>query len=297
MTYSIIAHDSEAGLLGGAVQSHYFGVGTHVLWAKPGAGVVVTQMMAEPSYGCRGLDLLERGQSPGGVLSSLLAADSAADERQVGMIDVMGDVAVHTGKRCIAFAGHRVSRGVATQGAMLEQDAVWKAMVDAYQAASGDLAERMLVALEAAEERGGDVRGPKAAALVVVTTTASATPWLDRVVDLRVDDHQQPLRELRRLLSLHRLYDRANRAFNSAITGNLSAALSEFASLESEQPDDADVAFRHGLLLALAGRVDEARHRLEHCYRDGNGWREALRRLPAAGYLPNDPDLLERLGA
>jgi len=297
MTYSIIAHDPQAGLAGGAVQSHYFSVGTQVLWAKPGVGVVVTQMMVEPSYGVRGLELLEQGGSPRSVLNVLLASDSAPDERQVAMLDTMGQLAVHTGKRCIAFAGHRVSAGVSAQGAMLKQDATWDAMVELFQAATGELAERMLVALEAAEDHGGDVRGRKSAAIVVVATTASATPWLDRRVDLRVDDHPQPLRELRRLLSLHRLYDRANRAFNSALSGDMNAALLEFASLEHERPDDPDVAFRHGLLLAIAGRIDEARRRLEQCYHNGSGWREVLRRLPAAGYLPDDPALLERLGA
>jgi uncharacterized Ntn-hydrolase superfamily protein len=297
MTYSIIAHDSHAGLLGGAVQSFYFSVGTQVLWAKPGAGVVITQMMAEPSYGSHGLELMERGQSPGAVLNALLASDSAADERQVAMINGAGEVAVHTGKRCIDFSGHQTGRGVSAQGAMLSEDAGWDAMMDAFQAADGELAERMLAALEAAEGHGGDVRGRKSAALVVVRTTPSLTPWLDRLLDLRVDDHPEPLRELRRLLALRRLYDRANRAFNCALAGDMSAALSEFANLEHERPDDADVAFRHGLLLALAGRVDDARRRLEQCYQKGPGWREALRRLPAAGYLPDDQELLERLGA
>jgi len=253
--------------------------------------------MAEPSYGCRGLERLEKGESPGVVLNSLVAADPGADERQVAMIDGTGEAAVHTGKRCIAFAGHRTTRGASAQGAMLANDAGWDAMIDAFDSARGDLAERLLLALEAAEDHGGDVRGRRSAALVVVRSTPSSTPWLDRPIDLRVDDHPEPLRELRRLLSLRRLYDQANQAFNLAVGGNMSAALSEFANLERERPDDADVAFRHGLLLALAGRLDESRRRLEQCYRQGPGWREALLRLPAAGYLPDDPELLKRLVA
>jgi uncharacterized Ntn-hydrolase superfamily protein len=288
MTYSIIAHDPESGEVGGAVASFYFAVGPAVLWARPGAGVVITQMMPEPAHAAHGLTRMERGERAGSVLTALLAGDPASATRQLALLDARGQLAAYTGSQCIAYAGHRTGPHASVHGAILERDGVWNEVYEAFVRAEGSLAERLLTALERGEELGGDLRGTRSAALVVVKTAATERPWLDTSVDVRVDGHPEPLKEMRRLLGLHEFYARANRALEMALGGHIDGGLSDFARLAEERPDDSDVAFRHALLLALAGDLDKARSRLAVCYRLGDRWRELVRRLGPAGFLPED---------
>jgi uncharacterized Ntn-hydrolase superfamily protein len=216
----------------------------------------------------------------------VLVGDGQQDVRQVAIVDRYGRVAAHTGERCIREAGHRVADGVSAQANMMERPTVPDAMIDAYRSAGGDLAERMLAALEAAEREGGDIRGRQSAALVV----ASARP-----VDLRVEDHPDPVAELRRLVGLRRAYMRVEIGDELAAAGDVEGALAEYAAAHAEQPDNPELAFWHGVALAFNGREEEGRPFLERAYRDDERWRELLRRLPAAGLLPDDRELLDRL--
>jgi uncharacterized Ntn-hydrolase superfamily protein len=278
-----------------AVQSHYFSVGSIVSWAEPGVGAVATQSVVEPAYGPRGLGQLRRGASAPDALRRLLGDDEQAEVRQVAIIDKHGRVAVHTGRRCIREASHRVADGVSAQANMMERPTVPAAMIDAYRSASGDLAERLLAALEAAEHEGGDIRGRQAAAIVVVAGQATGTPRKDRPVDLRVDDHRDPVRELRRLIGLAASYHRVEVADELAAAGDFDGALEEYAAAHAEHPGNAELAFWHGVTLAAGGREQEAREQLQQAFREGEGWRELLRRLPASGLFPDDRELIDRL--
>jgi uncharacterized Ntn-hydrolase superfamily protein len=295
VTYSIVARDDRSGELGVAVQSHYFGVGSLVSWAEAGVGAIATQSVADPAYGQRGLGLMREGASAPEALHRLLAEDRQERVRQVAFIDRHGRVATHTGARCIREAGHRVADGVSAQANIMERTTVPDAMVAAFRSADGDLAERMVVALEAAEGEGGDLRGRQSAALVVVAPRATGRPTEDRVFDLRVDDHPDPVAELRRLLGLRRAYERVDLGDELAAAGDVEAALAEYTAAHAEQPDSAELAFWHGVALAANGREQEARPLLDRAYAQGEGWRELLRRLPEAGLFPDDRELVTRM--
>jgi uncharacterized Ntn-hydrolase superfamily protein len=295
VTYSIIARDDRSGELGVAVQSHYFGVGSLVTWAEAGVGAIATQSVAEPAYGSRGLELMRAGASAPEALHRLLAEDRQERVRQVAFIDRHGRVAAHTGARCIREAGHRVADGVSAQANIMERATVPDAMVAAFRSAEGDLADRLLQALEAAEREGGDLRGRQSAALVVVAPRAKGRPTEDRLFDLRVDDHPDPVRELHRLLGLSRAYERVDLGDELAAAGDMEAALAQYAAAHADQPDSAELAFWHGVALAASGREEAARPMLERAYAEGEGWRELLRRLPDAGLFPDDRELVTRM--
>jgi uncharacterized Ntn-hydrolase superfamily protein len=278
-----------------AVQSHFFGVGSLVSWAEAGVGAVATQSVIEPAYGPRGLALMRGGLSAPAALDRLLADDGQEAVRQVAMVDRAGRVAVHTGGRCIAEAGHRVGDQVSTQANMMGRRTVCDAMGEAFRGASGDLGDRLLAALDAAEAEGGDLRGRQSAALVVVASRGSGRPTEDRLLDLRVDDHSEPLRELRRLLQLRRAYARVDRGDELAARGDSQAALAEYEAAHRAQPDNVELAFWHGAYLAVVGREDEARQILRGVFDGRPGWAELLRRLPAAGLFPDDRELIARL--
>jgi uncharacterized Ntn-hydrolase superfamily protein len=297
VTYSIVARDEDSGQLGVAVQSHYFSVGSLVSWADPGVGAVATQSVVEPAYGPRGLGLMRRGSSAPEALRRLLLDEDQKDVRQVAVVDARGRVAVHTGSRCIREAGHRVADGVSAQANMMERPTVPGAMLEAYRNGSGDLADRLVAALEAAEREGGDIRGRQSAALLVVAPRATGRPSADRPVDLRVEDHPDPVAELRRLAHLRRAYLRVEAGDELAAAGEVEAALAEYGAAHAEQPENAELAFWHGAALAANGREDEGRELLELAYAEGEGWRELLRRLPAAGLFPEDEQLLVRMTA
>jgi uncharacterized Ntn-hydrolase superfamily protein len=273
MTYSIVARDAETGELGVAVQSHYFSVGSVVPWLEAGVGAVATQSMVEVSYGPLALELLKAGRSPEETLRGLTAADAGQDRRQVAVVDATGRVAVHTGTRCIAEAGHVTGDGFSAQANMMTKPTVPDAMAAAFTTATGPLAERLLDALDAAEAEGGDIRGRQSAAIAIVSGQLGTTPW-DRVMDVRVEDAAEPLVELRRLVGLKRAY-----------TGHGDA---------SALGPNPELTFWQGVTLAAAGQVDEALPLLRQAYAAGPGWSELLRRLPASGLFPDDPDLLER---
>ncbi|MGE0681099.1 MAG: DUF1028 domain-containing protein [Candidatus Binatia bacterium] len=204
MTYSIVARDPDSGAVGVAVQSCYFSVGAVVPWAEAGVGAVATQSFVDPSYGPLGLELMRCGKSAPDALQALVAHDPGAAYRQVAMIDMMGRVAVHTGERCLEAAGHCVGEHVVAQANLMARETVWGAMIEAFERTEGDLATCFLAALDAAEREGGDRRGKQSAAMLIVRSQPTGKLWLDRVVDLRVEDHAEPIDELKRLLALHR---------------------------------------------------------------------------------------------
>jgi uncharacterized Ntn-hydrolase superfamily protein len=279
-----------------AVQSHFFGVGSIVSWAEAGVGAVATQSVVEPAYGPRGLALMHDGKSAPAALHQLLADDPQEEVRQVAMIDRGGRVAVHTGGRCIPQAGHAVGDQVSAQANIMERDTVPAAMVRAYSAASGiGLAERLLAALDAAEAEGGDLRGRQSTALLIVSPRATGNPAEDRPVDLRVEDHPDPLGELRRLVSLRRAYERVDVGDQLAAAGDVEGSLAEYEAAHRSQPGNLELAFWHGVALAASGREQDAAPILRRAFEAHAGWIELLKRLPGAGLFPDDGELIARL--
>ncbi len=301
MTYSIVARDPASGQLGVAVQSHFFAAGRVVPWARAGVGAVATQSFAEPSYGSLGLALMGAGQSAESALTALVTVDPAADRRQVAMVDARGGVAAHTGTGCVGAAGHCSDHQVSAQANMMARPTVWKAMIEAYSRAHGDLASRLLEALEAAAAEGGDLRGQQSAALVVVSGELTGRPWQDLLIDLRVDDHSDPVGELGRLLQLDRAYQRIGAAFEPILQGSqgeLEAVDDQIDGLARAQEvlgANFESTFWRGVLLARSGRMAEAREALTQAARSHAGWAEMLRRLPEAGLLDAPSEVLDWL--
>jgi uncharacterized Ntn-hydrolase superfamily protein len=294
-TYSIVARDPKTGELGVAVQSHWFSVGTVVPWAEAGVGAVATQSFVEPSYGKLGLDLMRTGRSAPDALKGLIAADANAEVRQVAMIDTQGRVAAHTGAKDIQFAGHEVGENFSVQANLMASDQVWPAMAKAFRAAKGDLADRMLAALDAGEAAGGDIRGKQSAALVVVTGKPTGRPWQDRIFDLRVDDHPEPLKELRRLVLVQRAYNHMNAGDLAMEHKDAKGALREYSAAEKLQPENAEMVYWHAVGLVGIGRVDQALPLFKRCFRMNPRWLEVTPRVAKAGLLPEDPAVLKRI--
>ena len=296
-TYSIVARDPATGELGVAVQSHWFQVGAVVPWAEAGIGAVATQSFAEPAYGPRGLELLRQGKSAQEALDALVAADPQRDVRQVAIVDRQGRVAAWTGKKCIAEAGHQLGAGFSAQANLMGSPTVWPAMARAFAAAKGDLAARLLAVLEAAEAEGGDIRGRQSAALLVVRGEPAATPGHGVVVDLRVDDHRQPLAELRRLLGVHRAYDEMNAGDEAMAKNDLAAALTSYTRASALAPEIVELPFWQAVTLFAAGQEEKALPIFARVFAADERWRRLVPRLPAAGLLPDDPAKIARIVA
>jgi uncharacterized Ntn-hydrolase superfamily protein len=291
MTYSIVARDPETGELGVAVQSHWFSVGPIVPWAEPGVGAVATQANAEISYGPRGLELMRSGATAEQALARLVEEDEGHEGRQVAMVDARGGVAVHTGGAAIAYAGHITGDGVSCQANIMVSERVWPEMLEAYTATGGSLIERLLAALDAAELAGGDARGRQSAAIVVVP--AAGDPWA-RVVSLRVEDHPDPLRELRRVARLHEAYTLADRADGLVNDGRHDEAAVLYQRASELAPDNHELLFWAGLGAAQAGQLDIGLKRVQAAIELQPNWRELLTRLPA-DVAPSASAMLERL--
>ena len=292
-TYSIVARDATTGELGVAVQSHWFSVGPLVPWAESGVGAVATQSFVEASYGPLGLALMRAGKTAPEALAALLAGDAQREVRQVGMVDAKGNVATFTGKLDIPAAGGQEGKGYVVQANLMEKATVWPAMARAFEAAKGDLAERMLAALDAAEAEGGDIRGRQSAAIVVVKGTPSGRPWADRTFDLRVEDHPDPLKELRRLVNMQRAYNRMTAGDECVALKDWACAEREYGAAETMVPDNAEMAFWHAVALASNGRLDAARPLFRRAFAADPRWRELVRRLPGVEQLPKDPKLMD----
>ena len=294
-TYSIVARDPSTGELGVAVQSHWFSVGSVVSWAEPGVGVVATQSFVEVSYGPLGLEAMRRGTAPNEALARLVADDPHPEVRQVALIDAGGRVAAHTGEGCIPGAGHRIGEGYSVQANLMLTDDVPEAMARAFEGSSGPLAERLLIALEAAQRAGGDIRGKQSAVLLVVAGERPEDSWEGRLVDLRVEDNDHPLVELRRLLRLHRAYERMNRGDEAVAAGNLAQALREYATAEAMFPENDEFVFWHAVTLVGNGRTDEALPVFARAFRMNPSWMLLVPRLARVDQLPDTPGLVDKI--
>jgi uncharacterized Ntn-hydrolase superfamily protein len=294
-TYSIVARDPATGELGVAVQSHWFGVGPIVAWAEAGVGAVATQSFVDPAYGPNGLALMRGGKSAPDALKELLAKDAASDVRQVAMIDAQGRVDAFTGAKDIQAAGHQVGQNYSVQANLMLNDKVWPAMARAFESAKGDLADRMLASLDAAQAVGGDIRGKQSAALVVVTGKPTGQPWKDRTYDLRVDDSPEPLKELRRLVTLQRAYNHMNAGDLAVERNDAPGALREYSAAEKLVPGNAEMTYWHAVALVNMGKIDESLPLFRKVFTLDRNWVELTRRLPKSGLLPDDPKLMARL--
>ncbi len=296
-TYSIVARDPENGDLGVAVQSHWFSTGSIVTWAEPGVGAIATQAMVEVSYGPKGLAGLRAHHAPQDVLNELLKADEGCEIRQVAIIDNQGRVATHTGNRTIAEAGHHIGEGYSVQANMMLRDTVWPAMAKAYEASSGPLPERLLAALDAAQAEGGDIRGMQSAAMLVVSGKRTEQNWAETQVDLRVEDHVSPLIELRRLLQVQRAYESMNRGDALLGAGDVEGALKAYTQGRETAPEIDELPFWQAVTLADTGRFEEAIPYFRAVFARDPNWALLLQRLPKAGLIKNDPDLIARIVA
>jgi uncharacterized Ntn-hydrolase superfamily protein len=275
-TYSIVALDPATGELGVAVQSHWFSVGPLCAWARAGVGAVATQSVVEPAYGPNALDRLQEDVNAQQALGELLAADPLAHVRQVAVIDVRGVVATHTGKDCIAHAGHVTGEHHSCQANMMARDTVPRAMSDAFSAATGALQDRLLAALDAAEGEGGDVRGRQSAAMVVVPPDGE--PWR-RTVDLRVEDHRAPLDELRRLVMLQRAYDLAGAGDELLAAGRTEEAGRLYQRAAELAPNSDELLFWSGLAIAQAGDLEGGVAAVRRAAEENPNWLVLLERL------------------
>jgi uncharacterized Ntn-hydrolase superfamily protein len=283
MTYSIIGHDPATGELGIAVQSRFFAAGRIVPWIEAGVGAVASQAFAEPRYGYEGLALLREGASAQAALDQLTRQDHSADIRQVAICDAGGAFAAHTGARCVAAAGHAIGATCVAQANMMTRDTVWGAMSAAFESARGQLAERLLAALEAAEHEGGDIRGAQAAALIVVGAAPAEHPVLGRSMDLRIDDHADPVGELRRQLTYARAHRQAIDATARMQAGDIAGARAALEAALHAVPDEPDFLGRYALALLASGDFTGAR---EAMARAGPTALELVMRLSDAGIVP-----------
>ena len=294
-TFSIVARDSTTGDIGVAVQSHYFSVGPIVPWAEPGIGAVATQSLVEVSYGPKGLELMRNGKDADQALKELLAQDDHADVRQVAMIDVRGNVAAHTGARCIPDAGDSTGNEYSVQANLMANRKVWPAMARAYENSKGDLAERLLAALEAGQAAGGDIRGQQSAAIVIVRGKRSNRPWADRILDLRVEDSPKPIAELRRLVTTWRAYRHVDDGDALVTEGKVEEAMRSYAEAARLAPTNNEILFWQGVTLWKLGREREASPIFRKVFARDRKWVDVVPRLVPAGLLDDDRASIRRI--
>lgn len=295
-TFSIVAYDSATGEFGAAVQSHWFKV-ADVIWVEPGVGAVATQSLADFSYGKLGIDMMKNGKSAKQALEGLLASDPNNNVRQVAMIDKNGVVVAHTGDKCIAEAGHHVGINYSTQANLMEKNTVWDAMANAFENTEGDLAERMMAALEAAQAEGGDIRGKQSAAMVVVSGKPTGMSWVDRTVDIRVDDSPEPLKELRRLLNITRAYEHMNKGDEYITDKDFDNANKEYSKAAELNPGNLEILYWQAVTLVTAGEVDQALPIFKKVFAKDNNWKVLTPRLVDADLLPDKPEIIDKIMA
>ncbi len=295
-TYSIVAFDEETGEMGVAVQSHWFSVGALVSWGEAGVGVIATQSLVNPSFGPDGLALLKKGHTPEEVVKELISKDEGQAFRQLAILDSEGRVAVHTGDKCIAAAGHLKGDGYSVQANMMVGDAVWLLMDKVMQSSKGEpLAERLLLAMEAAEVIGGDIRGKQSAAMLIVRPKATGKPWVDRRLDLRVEDHTTPVKELRRLVQLHQAYEYMNQGDLAIEKGNVEAANDAYGAAETLFPKNLEMQYWHAIALANAGELETALPIFHTIFLQDPNWRTLTARLVPNGILQVDEESLKQI--
>jgi len=294
-TYSIVAFDEKTGDMGVAVQSHWFSVGTIVTWGEAGVGVVATQSFVNPAFGPGGLDLLRKGKTPQEAVNELLKSDEGREFRQLAILDSKGNAASFTGKLCIQPAGNIVGKNFSVQANLMSNDKIWPAMAEAFQKSKGSLAEKMLLALEAAEKAGGDVRGKQSAALLVVRANSTGKVWEDRLVDIRIDDSSAPLPELRRLLKVHRAYEHMNNGDLAVEKNDMDKAMMEYSSAMKMFPDNLEMKYWTAVALANKGMMKEAVPMFKEIFKRDKNWKDLTPRLLPNGLLKVTGKQLEEI--
>jgi uncharacterized Ntn-hydrolase superfamily protein len=294
-TYSIVARDTITGEMGVAVQSHWFSVGSIVSWAEAGVAAIATQSLVNVSFGQRGLDLLKTGKTAGEVLTELLADDEGSDFRQVAILDANGNIATHTGKKCIAEAGHFIGKNYSVQANMMLNSSVWPAMSEAFEKSQGPLAERMVDALKAAEKMGGDIRGQQSAAILIVRGESTGKIWEDRIIDLRVEDHPHAVDEIERILRVYRAYEHMNAGDLAIERDDEETALCEYSAAESMFPDNIEMKYWHAVSLVNIGKIETALPIFRSIFEQDSNWVSLTQRIVTNGLLIVDENQLRRI--
>jgi uncharacterized Ntn-hydrolase superfamily protein len=295
-TYSIVAYDFETRELGVAVQSRYFSVGSVVPWAEANVGAIATQSFVNVSYGPKGLELLKKGLTAEEVVERLVSEDEGRDYRQLGIVDAKGNAAAYTGAKCLEWAGSKTGKGYSVQGNILASGEVVKAMAEAYESTRGSLAERLVAALEAGERAGGDARGRQSSALLVVKEGCGRGGYGDKLIDLRVEDHPDPVGELKRLLSLHKAYYLIDEAESKFTQGRLEEAILHIQEALKINPGCDDAYLDLGLIYLRAKRLDEAAEALRKAVKINSKIVSVIRQIPKLGLVDVPEDFMKLLG-
>ncbi|MCX7874678.1 MAG: DUF1028 domain-containing protein [Melioribacteraceae bacterium] len=294
-TYSIVAIDPITGDMGVAVQSHWFSVGTIVSWGEAGVGVIATQSFVNPSFGPHGLELLKSGMNAQDVLDKLISEDEGRDFRQLAILDSKGNVAAYTGKNCIQSAGHIVGKGYSVQANLMLNDKVWPEMSKAFENSKGTFAERILDALDAAEKVGGDIRGKQSAALLIVKAKSTGKVWEDRLIDLRVDDSNEPLKELRRLYKVHQAYQHMNNGDLAVEKNDMNKAMEEYSSAMKMFPNNLEMKYWTAVALTNKGNLKDALPMFKEIFKKDKNWKILTPRLIPNGLLTVDENTLKEI--
>ena len=294
-TFSIVARDSQTGEMGVAVQSHWFSVGSLVAWGEAGVGVVATQSFVNPSFGQRGLDLLKKGMTAQQVVDNLIASDEGRDVRQLAIVDSKGNSAAYTGSKCIAEAGNITGDNYSVQANMMLNNTVWGAMSEAFKNSQGHLAERLVAALEAAQKEGGDIRGKQSACLLVFSGNPTGNIWQDKVIDLRVEDNPEPIKEIKRLLNVYRAYEHMNNGDLATEKGDMKLAMDEYNAAMQMFPENLEMKYWTAVSLANTGEVEKSLPMFNEIFTIDANWKELTKRLPSVGLLTVDKPSLDNI--
>ena len=294
-TYSIVAYDKENNQMGVAVQSHYFGVGAVVTWAEPGVGAVATQSIVDVSYGPLGLSLMKAGKSAQQTLKGLLSADNTPEVRQVAMVDANGIIASHTGDKCIAEAGYKIGDGYSAQANIMLKNTVWDKMGEAYEKTDGELADRLLAALDAAQKEGGDLRGKQSAAIMIVSIDPVGNVYLDRPYNLRVEDSPEPLKELRRLVYIAKAYNHVSRGDDYLAENHYDNALEQYKIGMQMLPENVELRFWYATTLVLVDKLEESLPEFKWVFKREPIWKKLVPRLAESDFLPDDKKIIKKI--
>lgn len=285
-TYSIVAMDEKTGEMGIGVQSHWFSVGTIVSWAKSGVGVVATQSFVNPAYGPEGIKLMESGVSAKNTLSRLISEDKSRDYRQVAMLDINGSISAFTGEKCIISSGQYIGKNFSVQANMMLNDNVIPAMKNAFLLNSNlPIAERIIKVFEAAEKSGGDIRGKQSASILVVGPEKVKNEWEDKKIDLRVDDSENPIKEIKRLLNVNKAYQHMNKGDIAIEKGDMEMALIEYERAEMLFPNNLEMKFWKAVALLNNSRIKQAKKIFNYVIEKDGNWEILLLRLPASNLV------------
>lgn len=291
VTYSIIGRDSTTGDIGVLLASFYYGCAPRTLLATAGVGIVVMQMVPEMRYGTLGIARMSDGEHPSTILTELTSTDDSRGIRQVAMMCVDGSVSAYTGAGCIPYSGHLIGNNCCAQGAMVARENVWTEVARSFESSTGALPDRLISAMRAGDLAGGDIRGRRAAAMLVVSGAPQESWVRARPIDIRIDDHPDPLAEVERHLAIQRQMVAIELAFERGLGGDIAGAVGDYARIAQHAPEDPDVTMRYAIMLALSGRIEDAREQLQTMASVHSGWAEVPDRLIAAGLLLDDSRL------